>query len=70
MLVIDRFEGDFAICEEAGGEMRDIPRDRIRGKAAEGDVLCRKGGFYEVDQTATEKRKKEIEELTRGFWSD
>lgn len=70
MLVIDRFEGDFAICEEAGGEIRDIPRDRIRGKATEGDVLCRKGGWYEVDRAATEARRKEIEDLTRGFWSD
>lgn len=70
MLIIDRFEGDFAVCEETGGEMRDIPRDKIRGKAAEGDVLYQKDGWYEVDHVATKARRKEIQDLTRGFWAE
>ncbi|MHB1653632.1 MAG: DUF3006 domain-containing protein [Desulfitobacteriaceae bacterium] len=56
-LIIDRFEGDFAVVEVDGKEMRDIPKQDISQSDKEGDVLKILNGKYEVD----------IEETTRIF---
>jgi hypothetical protein len=39
MLIIDRFEGEYAICECDDGNMIQIRRDLIAADAREGDVL-------------------------------
>ena len=48
-LIIDRFEGDFAVVEVDGKEMRDIPKTDIHVTAKEGDLLKLVNGKYEVD---------------------
>jgi hypothetical protein len=68
-LVIDRFEGDYAVCEKEDREMIDIKRDIIPEGAKEGDVLDIEGDKIIVDVKETEKRKKEIEKLTKDLWS-
>ena len=60
MIVIDRFEGDLAVCE-SGGEQVLIPRASLPGCAGEGDVLVPRGdGVYAVDRAATERRRASI----------
>jgi hypothetical protein len=67
-VVIDRFEGNYAVCEKDDREMIDVERNRIPNTAEEGDVLCiDESGIY-VDIEETEKRKKEINELTKDLW--
>lgn len=69
-LVIDRFEGDFAVCEQENGEMINIKKSRISQTSAEGDVLYQSSdGHFTVDFLETEKRKKEIENLTADVWA-
>lgn len=66
-VTIDRFEGDYAVCEKENREMIDIRKDSIPNDASEGDVLNIIGGKITVNIEETKKRKKEIEELTKDL---
>ena len=67
-VIIDRFEGDFAVCEKEDRQMLDIERHKIPSSAKEGDVLDITNDQITIDFKETEKRRKEIEELTKDLW--
>lgn len=67
--IIDRFEGNFAVCEDQEGNMHNIARNLIVGKPHEGDIIEKQGNAYNINQKETEKKIKEIEELTKDMWS-
>ena len=48
MLIIDRIEGDIAVCE-SGADTLNIPLSQIKGTPKSGDVLKRKGEIYIID---------------------
>ena len=55
--IIDRFEGDFAVCETEGRAMVDIPRTVLPQDCAEGDALEESGGVWQkVDNSADKAR--------------
>lgn len=56
MLVVDRFENGFAICEN-GPETLRIPLSGISAGVKEGDVLTEENGVYTVNAGATEHRR-------------
>jgi 6-phosphogluconate dehydrogenase len=63
MIVVDRIEGDIAVCE-IDGTMVDVPLSKISGCVNEGDMLIDNGsGLYTIDTAATEQRKAEIIDL-------
>lgn len=64
MLIIDRFEGDYAVVED-GDKVINIRREFIEDSAEEGDVLAVVDTFYVVDRAETEKRRKETAEMMR-----
>jgi len=68
-VIIDRFEGDFAVCEKEDRKMIDIERNKVPSTAKEGDVLNIINDRITIDHDETEKRKKEIEELTKDLWN-
>lgn len=68
-VIIDRFEGDFAVCEKEDRKMIDIERNKIPAIAKEGDVLDIIDDKITIDSETTEKRRREIEELTKDLWS-
>jgi len=68
-VIIDRFEGDFVVCEKKDRKMLDIKRDKVPSTAKEGDVLNIINDKITIDIGETEKRKKEIEELTEDLWN-
>ena len=57
MLIIDRFEGDFAVIETSKGFI-NIPKTDIPSNACEGDVLD-----LSVNKNDTEARKKRINSM-------
>jgi hypothetical protein len=67
-VVIDRFEGNYAVCEKENREMIDIEKSRVPIEAKEGYVLNIEGDVITIDIDETERRKKEIEELTKNLW--
>jgi hypothetical protein len=69
-VIIDRFEGDFAVCEKHDRTMVTIRRDKLPTGAKEGDVLIIEGDSIRIDVTETEKRKKRADDLMKGLWEN
>lgn len=67
-LVIDRFEENFAVCEDEDGKIQNISIDTIDGRPKEGDVIELIDKMFYVNKKETEKRKKYVEELTKDMW--
>ena len=64
-LIIDRFEGDFAVCETEELNFIDIPKAALPSGAKEGDVLT-----ISLDKEETESRKEKIEGLMNSLFKD
>ncbi len=65
---IDRFEGKYAVCERDDLKFVNILLKELPKDIKEGDILKYNGKEYIVDIPETEKRKKEIEDLTKDLW--
>lgn len=60
-LVIDRFEGKYAICEDAEQKFFAIETEELPAGAAEGSVLViTDEGELRLDQQETEARRERI----------
>lgn len=64
--IIDRFEGEFAVVE-IDGKTIDFPKYIFPKEADVGDVVIIE---VKVDKKATEKLRREIEELMSEVWED
>lgn len=62
-LIIDRFEGNFAIVELADKSTTNIPKSILPPQAIEGDVIN-----IEVDTEETGKRKAAVKKLMGDLW--
>ncbi len=67
-VIIDRFEGNFAVCEKEDLEMIDIEIKNLPALAKEGDVLIIENGDIKIDTLETKIRKKRIETLIDELW--
>ena len=69
--VIDRFEGDFAICENRENkEKRKVEIEKLPKSVKEGSVLKVEDGKYALDLEEQEKIEKRIEEKMKNIWND
>ena len=52
-LIIDRFEGEFAVCENEEGKMINISRNKLPKEAKEGDVIIieKEKVYIDVEET-------------------
>ena len=62
-VIIDRFEGDFAVVELENKVLVDMPKELIPEGAAEGTVLKIK-----IDHEETKNRSKRIQKLMDAVW--
>jgi len=69
-VIIDRFEGNFAVCEKEDRSMIDIDKSRIPVGAKEGDILYMEDNKISIDNKVTSNRKKHIEEITKDLWEN
>jgi hypothetical protein len=67
-VIIDRFEGAYAVCEKENREMINIERTKIPSEAKEGDMLLIEQDSIIIDRAGTEKRKSEIQKLMDDLW--
>ncbi|GAA0178184.1 DUF3006 domain-containing protein [Clostridium sediminicola] len=67
--IIDRFEEDLAVVELYTGDIINVERKRVPKEAVEGYVLNIDTEIT-INQIETEKRRKEIEELTKDIWEE
>jgi len=64
LLIVERFEGDFAVVETDDGFV-NIPRVDIPAGAREGDVLT-----LGLDKAGTEARKERIDGMMNKLFKD
>lgn len=70
-VIIDRFEGDFAVCEkQANGEMIDIPREQLPKEVKEGDYLKITDGGVTIHPEKRKEREERIQDLMNELWED
>ena len=63
-VIIDRFEGEYAIVELEVGKCVNIPKVLIPN-SKEGDIIR-----IEIEKKETEERKKHIQELMNNVFED
>lgn len=70
-LIIDRFEGNFAVCEREDRTMQDVERSKIPAEAKEGDVLRidEKIDTITVDWEETARRKEALKNQMENLWN-
>lgn len=66
MLIIDRFEGDWAVIED-GSKTFNIPRMLVPKGAREGDIIVVQ---VTVDREATTARKSQMQGLAADLFRD
>lgn len=66
--IIDRFEGDWAVCELEDESFIDIEIELLPKGAKEGDTIVICDGCIEIDVEATKSRRRRMDELMRDMW--
>ncbi len=62
-VVIDRFEGDFAVVELPDKQMVNLPLILLTKLVKEGDVVD-----IRIDEEETERRRERAKRLVDGVW--
>jgi len=62
-LIIDRFEGEYAVVELPDKTFVSIPKKAIPEEAKEGDVIT-----VTVNKKETDSRKNRIQRMARDSW--
>ncbi|MEG1254574.1 DUF3006 domain-containing protein [Clostridium sp.] len=68
MLIIDRFEAEYAVCEDKEGEMINILISKLPMGIKEGCCIEKINGVYVINYEETKLLKVEIEKLTQELW--
>jgi len=67
--VIDRFEGNFAVCENYDTEeFVNIDKSKLPSNSKEGDFLLFENNEYIIDVKKTDERKKYIENKLKSVF--
>lgn len=64
-VIIDRFEGDFAVVETSSQQLINMPRQLIPANAREGSII-----IIELDEKETDDRHHRISNLMNDLWKD
>ena len=67
-LIIDRFEGEYVMCEKENREIISVKRSKLPAGVREGDVLRLDGEYIKLDAAETKARKRTIEKLAEELW--
>lgn len=59
MIVVDRFEGNFAVLETDSG-MIDVEKSRLADDIREGDVIIETENGYIKDYNTTQQRREKM----------
>lgn len=66
---IDRFEGEFAICEnKETSEIININKSLLPANCKEGDIIKLENGVYIIDKTITNSEQEEIKNMVNNLF--
>lgn len=66
--IVDRFEGDYAVVEFEGRQMKDVSLVLLPAGVREGDVIEYNDQGYSINHPATEQRRRQIAQLADDLW--
>jgi hypothetical protein len=70
-MVVDRFEGNIAVCEDMDNQRTlEYPREILPEGVAEGDVLDGADGSFFINKDETGKRREDIRKLFESLQSE
>ena len=69
-LIIDRYEGRYAVCEKDDQEMVNIQILNLPINSKVGDILNIENDEILSDIKSTNDRKKYIEKITKDLWEN
>ena len=70
-LVIDRFEGDIAVCEERNTKQKiEILKKDLPNEAKEGSILIFQEGKYQLAQEKTKFVQNKIQDKMKQAWKN
>lgn len=69
-VIVDRFEGDYAVCEKPNREMIDIHKDKLPKNVKEGDVLTISGDQITSSPGKRKAREERIQNLMNDLWDN
>lgn len=67
-VIVDRFEGKYAVCEKEGNVMISIEKSQLPKGVKEGDVLIIDSKDIYVDLNETKDRRTKIKKLIKDIW--
>lgn len=67
-VIVDRFEGDYAVCEKPNREMMDIHKEKLPKGVREGDVLTISGDKITINPEKRKAREERIQKLMNDLW--
>lgn len=70
ILIIDRLEGSFAICEQENGSFLTIPRFHLPKEAKEGDCIQFINNTYTINEEETKARRIRVQEKMSSLWEE
>ncbi len=71
ILVIDRFEGNFAVCEDReSGKMHNIEISKLPKDVNEGDVIKFKNNQYSIDKEKNKEIQERINNKIKNLFND
>jgi len=69
-IIIDRFEGNYAVCETEEKKFIDIPKFDIPEGAKEGDILTKTDNGYSIEKAETKEKREEIKKRMNSLFVD
>ncbi|MBO5360159.1 MAG: DUF3006 domain-containing protein [Clostridia bacterium] len=69
-IIVDRIEGEYAVCELEDGSMKDIALSELPSETEEGSVLIFTDGEYINDFKTQEELKTEILALQNSIFDE
>lgn len=69
-IIIDRFEGEYAVCETEEKKFIDIPKIDIPVGAKEGDILSKSDNGYKIEKDETNEKRQAIKTRMNKLFVD
>ncbi|OIK08184.1 DUF3006 domain-containing protein [Bacillus sp. MUM 13] len=66
--IVDRIEGELAVCEKEDRSTEDIPLKELPAGVQAGDVVIMENGKAWIDKSGTKKRKAYIDSLANELF--
>lgn len=67
MIILDRYQGDYAVLE-VNGQIIEVDKNLLEGHIKEGDLLILKEGKYYKDEEGSKKRKEYMAARYSKLW--